>query len=158
MGMSSGKRSRSDLAGDALPVRSHSFPLASLCLVAGAAPFAIGRLVGVGASGAEISRSSPALLWHWRCPLKALFGVPCAMCGSTRAFALATRGDRRFLRFNAWWVVVAALSMVAGSVLRYRPALETAILDEAERHPERVRALVGVFIGIGWANAIFRRL
>ena len=90
--------------------------------------------------------------------MKAALGVPCATCGSTRAFALAARGDRRFLRFNALWVGAAAASMCAGLVLHVRPSAEVAILEAAERHPERVRVAVGALLAAGWLNAIARRL
>jgi hypothetical protein len=62
------------------------------------------------------------------CPLRELTGLPCPLCGATRAFALAARGDGRFLDYNAVWVVVAALLIVAGVVVlltRRRPHLPT---------------------------------
>jgi hypothetical protein len=71
---------------------------------------------------------------------------------------LAARGDRRFLLFNAWWVVMAMLSMVTGAILKVRPTLEDAILDEMKRRPKHVRAAVCLALGLGWANAVLRRL
>jgi hypothetical protein len=54
------------------------------------------------------------------CPFRELTGLPCPLCGATRAFALAARGDARFLDYNAVWVVLAALLVVAGLVVLAR--------------------------------------
>jgi hypothetical protein len=53
---------------------------------------------------------------------------------------------------------MAALSTVAGVILKARPSLADAILADVETHPERVRAAVGLVLGVGWANAVLRRL
>jgi hypothetical protein len=51
------------------------------------------------------------------CPFRELTGLPCPLCGASRAFALAARGDLGFTSYNAVWVVVAALLIVAGALV-----------------------------------------
>ena len=69
-------------------------------LATGAAPFALAPLV---VAGPELP-----------CPFLAATGVPCPLCGATRAVALAAQGDPAFLQFGAVWVVVLLAVAVAG--------------------------------------------
>lgn len=48
------------------------------------------------------------------CPFRALTGLPCPMCGATRAFALFGHADASWLDYGAVWVVVAVALVVAG--------------------------------------------
>ena len=47
------------------------------------------------------------------CPFREVTGLPCPLCGGTRAFALAAQGDPDFLDYGAVWVFVAAAAAVA---------------------------------------------
>jgi hypothetical protein len=123
--------------------RRSSNHLSSLLFLGGIAPFVLARFLPVHSS--------------W-CPTKALTGIPCATCGATRAFVLASRGDRRFLRFNAVWVVAAVASTVAGIVLRALPATERRVVRDIEEHPARAKAAFGFLLAAGWINAVARRL
>jgi hypothetical protein len=84
------------------------------------------RLAALGAApllaGAVLPRSALADGGVW-CPFRALTGLPCPLCGATRAFVEAGHLDDRFLRFGAVWVVVAVALVVAGLTgWRWRPA------------------------------------
>jgi hypothetical protein len=84
--------------------------------------------------------------------------LPCPFCGSTRAFALAARGDLGFLEFNAVWVGAAVAAALAGvaillprAVGRRGPPLQSVI--------PRGRALTAgaAVILAAWAWAIAQR-
>ncbi len=93
-----------------------------------AGPLAIGALVPVSAV-----LDGPGL-----CPFRELTGVPCPLCGATRAFVLAGHGDGRWLDYGAVWVVAAVLATVVALFrLRVRAA----------------PAAIGVF-AVAWAWAL----
>jgi hypothetical protein len=112
---------------------------AGLTLMAvGCAPFAAGALVPAD--------GDTGLL----CPFREVTGLPCPLCGATRAFALAARGDTGFVSYNAVWVVVATLMVVVAVVMlvtRRSPVL-----------PPRVAFALVVVLGVtGWAYALAQR-
>lgn len=73
---------------------------------------------------AEGPPSGPVL-----CPFRAMTGVPCPLCGSTRAFTLLMHGDSAWTSYNAVVVVSVAvlllwqlLRLARGGRLRAPPA------------------------------------
>jgi hypothetical protein len=113
--------------------------LGAVLLAAGCAPFAAGAVAG------EDGGLLPP------CPFRAATGLPCPLCGATRAFALAVRGDGGWTAYNAPWVVLAALAIVAGVLALVgalpRPRLEARPLV----------ALAVVFVAVAWAYALAQR-
>src|SRR3954454_20538799 len=85
------------------------------------------------------------------CPFRAATGLPCPLCGATRAFALAVRGDGGWTAYNAPWVVLAALAIVAG-VLALVGALPRPRLGARP-----LVALAVVFVAVAWAYALAQR-
>jgi hypothetical protein len=84
----------------------------------GAALAGIGLMPFVAAAAIDAAaEAAPAL----PCPFRELTGLPCPLCGSTRAFALAAQGDPAFLDFNAVWVAAAVATLVTGVVILFRP-------------------------------------
>ena len=108
-------------------------------------------LVGVGClpfAGGAIAGSDGGLLPP--CPFRAATGLPCPLCGTTRAFALAVRGDGAWTAYNAPWVVVAAAAVLAGTL-----ALAGARLPRV-RAPVAIAAALLV-VAVAWAYALAQR-
>lgn len=82
---------------------------------AGAVPLAAGAVLPVGA----VMDGAPL------CPFRLATGLPCPLCGATRAIVLAAHGDPRWIDYGAVWVVVAVAAVLAGALvtLRGRPRL-----------------------------------
>src|SRR4051794_38775949 len=107
-------------------------------LALGCAPFVAGAIVPADGDTGLI------------CPFRELTGLPCPLCGATRAFALAARGDARFLDYNAVWVLVAALLIFAGAVVLVR--------GRAPRLSTRMGAVLAVALAaVAWAYAFAQR-
>jgi hypothetical protein len=103
-------------------------------LAGGCLPFAAGAVLGEDGAGVP-------------CPFREATGLPCPFCGATRAFALAVRGDARFLDYNAVWVAVAAVAVVVGLVNVAR--------QQSVRLP--APAVIAVAMALGWAYALAQR-
>jgi Protein of unknown function (DUF2752) len=119
---------------------------ATLVVLAAAAPFAIGRLVGgfLTGSGSEFGE-------HVWCPFRAATGIPCPLCGATRSVVLASHGDLDFLSYNPVWVVVLIALAVFGALA----ALAGRGLPRPR--PIVIRALVGTVVAVAWACALAHR-
>ena len=102
----------------------------ALLIAGGCLPFAAGALLGEGGGGLP-------------CPFRTATGLPCPLCGASRAFALAARGDAAFLDYNAVWVAAAVLAVLAGLAGRLRTA--NPVLA------------VTVLMLLGWAYALAQR-
>jgi hypothetical protein len=90
------------------------------------------RLVALGAAplmaGALVPASAAEGGGVW-CPLRAVTGLPCPLCGATRAFVHAGHLDGDFLRYGAVWVLVALALVVMGATgRRWRPARPWAVV------------------------------
>ena len=110
-----------------------------MLVAGGCLPFAAGALAGPDGDAALLPP----------CPFRAATGLPCPLCGATRAFALAVRGDGDWLSYNAPWVVLAALLIVAGIA---------ALFGALPRPGSRALAVAAVaFAALAWAYALVQR-
>ena len=112
--------------------------LGVLLLVVGCAPFAVGAI-----AGRDGGLFPP-------CPFRAATGLPCPLCGATRAFALAVRGDADWTAYNAPWVVLAALVALAG-------VAGLAGLRLPRPRPSAALAAALLVVAVAWAYALAQR-
>ena len=112
----------------------------ALLLGLGCLPFAAGALAGRDGDTGLLPE----------CPFRAATGLPCPLCGATRAFALAVRGDGDWTAYNAPWVVVAALLIVAGAL-----ALAGVRLPRARGSAMAAAAVL--VVAVAWAYALAQR-
>jgi hypothetical protein len=128
------------------PRMLHERRLGLLLLGGGCLPFAAGALVSEDGGGL------------WECPLRAATGVPCPLCGATRAFALASRGDGRFWQYNAVWVLLAAAAILAGAVTLARGrAPGVGAIAARLTTPGRIAAFTLLALAVPWAYALAQR-
>ena len=106
-------------------------------LGAGCLPFAVGAAAG------EDGGLLPA------CPFRSVTGLPCPLCGATRAFALAVRGDAGWTVYNAPWVVLAVAAALAG----------VAVLAGVRPGPgpRTLWVAAALFVAVAWAYALTQR-
>jgi hypothetical protein len=116
--------------------------VAALAVVPGATSWALWHPVAVEHAG-------PAL-----CPFRAMTGLPCPLCGATRAFVYFFGGDARFLDYNWGWLVVWAALLVLGlaAVLRLRRGRPPP-LGPLRAHPRLLWALPLALLPL-WAVAL----
>ena len=115
----------------------------ALVLAGGCLPFAAGALVGEDGTGLV-------------CPFRAATGLPCPLCGSTRAFSLAARGDGAWVSYNAPWVVLAALAIVLGAAALLG-AIRFTRARAWLRTPARAWAAAALPLLVAWAYALAHR-
>jgi Protein of unknown function (DUF2752) len=123
------------------------------------------RSLELGVVGALAA--SPALaswaLWHpvavehsgpTLCPFRAMTGLPCPLCGATRAFVYFWGGDARFLDYNwSWLVVWAALLAWAAVAIGRRARGRPPPLGPFRSHPRLLYALPLLLLPC-WAVAL----
>jgi hypothetical protein len=110
-------------------------------------------LVGIGvfpfAAATAIEHAGEAAP-AFPCPFREATGLPCPLCGSTRAFALAAQGDTAFLEFNAVWVAAAVAAVVTGGVILFR-------VLRADRLALAMPLALGGVTVVAWAWALAHR-
>jgi hypothetical protein len=82
--------------------------LTAIALAPPAAAWALGPVVMSPHAGAAV------------CPFRDLTGLPCPVCGATRAFVYFFHGDGRFLDYNWAWLVAWAAVLAIGLMLVLR--------------------------------------
>jgi len=112
-------------------------------VAAGCFPFAVGALAT--RNGVEFMPP---------CPFRTLTGLPCPLCGATRAFVYFCNGDTRFLDYNWGWLVLwaALLAWGAFAVVRARRGRPPP-LGPLRGHPRRLWAFFLLLLPL-WGVAL----
>jgi Protein of unknown function (DUF2752) len=77
------------------------------------------------------------------CPFREVTGLPCPLCGSTRALAHLGELDPVFLRYNAVVALAVAVALAAGVLVAVRPAAASRLSRlGAARRPLRTGLLL----------------
>jgi hypothetical protein len=115
-------------------------------VAAGGVPLALGAVIPPSAvlDGPDV------------CPFRAVTGIPCPLCGATRAFVLAGHGDGAFASYGAFWLVVAAVCVVLGLAVLAR-TVDAEDVRAAVRGRRRVVPLLTALLAAGWAYALAHR-
>jgi hypothetical protein len=115
-------------------------------LLTGGAPLAAGAVIP-----ASFVLDGPDV-----CPFRAVVGLPCPLCGATRAFVLAGHGDGGFVDYGAFWVVVALVCLVLGAAV-LAGALSGDVLRRGLRGRARWGPALAAVVAAGWAYALAHR-
>lgn len=110
-------------------------------LLGGVAPFAAAALLNL----AGVSERPRARL---PCAIRAVTGVPCPSCGSTRAFLLFMRGDPRWRSYNSVWPIYAVTVAAAGAALLLLPG------EASQRALDRLRRRVPPQLKRRWLASV----
>jgi hypothetical protein len=99
----------------------------AVMLATGAVPLAAGAVIPE-----HVVMDGPTV-----CPFRLVTGLPCPLCGATRAFVLFGHGDGRWTDYGAVWVL-AAFVLIAVALVGWRPS----------------RRLGAAGVGVAWAWAL----
>lgn len=109
---------------------------------AGCIPFAVGGIYAATDAGDHL----PGV-----CPFQMATGVPCPLCGGTRAFAYASSGDLKFLSFNAFWVFAAIALVITGLIVLLT---RFSLKGFWYRRGALPWVVVGLAVAAGWGVAL----
>lgn len=130
------------MAGVTIQLVSGRRHLAFGLMAAGLAPFAAGALLAHNRAG----RMATGWL---RCPVRALTGVPCPSCGSSRAFIGLAARDSSWRGYNGVAVCYAALVTLLGLSLNILPGdARRKAVDRLDRVAADMRRRPALAIGI----------
>ncbi len=90
------------------------------------------------------------------CPFAATTGVPCPLCGSSRAFALLMHRDPAWTRYNAAVVGLFAL-VLAGALVAAALPFRSENFLKAVRRRVPLRAWLGLAVAFAWLYALQQR-
>lgn len=113
----------------------------------GCLPFALGRL----SYSVEIdSLSGPGD----QCVARAVAGIPCPLCGGSRAFSLFLSGNASFLNYNFFWVLLALALIGTGFLAMMGRLSLTRLWTQTGNLPVY---LMLVALAGGWLTALLNR-
>jgi hypothetical protein len=106
----------------------------------------------IGLLSLLVARFLPVLSVPYTCPMKGVFGIPCASCGMTHAFVALAHGDvAGAFAASPFGALLAAVAWLYATLDLARAALDLPFPALEVKQQRAVVAVATVALAVNWA-------